>query len=365
MILHVSTVHHFSDTRIQKRMCNSSSKDFNVGLLCHDAEKVLDDGFEKYSLGTKPKKFFKRVFFKIPKALFIILKLKPKIVHLHDPELFFLTLILKSFGILSILDVHENYFETIKDKAYLSKPIRKLFSSFIGYYFKLCTASSNYIIVAWPKLSEVLKTNKALEIINNYPRSEDYLEQDIVKPVNRTFLFSGVISFERGLKEAVDLFNSYQKKNTEARLIVVGRFKSIYEKEYLYEMANGMPAIEIHEWMSQENLKVIMQNAHYGFIFFHDIPNHRHSIPNKLFEYIGTKTIPLTSSLPFLNSFISEYQIGVSADINDLDQYLSILQGIDEKHDLIYDKMNSLEGLFTWESEYEKLKGIYHKLLCI
>lgn len=360
MILHLSTVHHYSDTRIQKRMCNSASEDFNIGLMCHDAERIQDTGFRKFSLGKKPKKFLNRIFFKIPKALFYVIQIRPKIVHLHDPELFIFTLILPFFNMSVIIDIHEDYWTTVSSKYYLHPIIRKPIAFIAKVILNISCKYATKIIIAWPKIGDNLKYK--FIVINNYPRIKDYPFLINKEFDSTNFIFSGVISFERGFKEALLLFEKYYSE-TPKKFIIVGRFSSELEKIYFYENYSLDSRFEYFEWMDQNSLMKLMLESHFGFIFFHDIPNHRHSIPNKLFEYIACGVIPLTSNLPFLSEFIENHKCGVTNDIFNTQNYLLEIQRFMNNSNDLQNLLSNVKNQYSWEIEYSKLHKLYKSIL--
>lgn len=360
LILHVSTVHHYSDTRIQKRMCNSASKDFNIGLICHEANKITDTGFHKINLGLKPSSLKQRFLKSVPKAFRCILKEKPKAVHLHDPELFFLTFLLPLFKIKVILDIHENYWVTIRNKDSLPKFFKPLIQFATRMTLNLSVTLADKVIVAWPRIGDNI--NRDYTIINNYPLLSDYEAKPIKSKQIINFIFSGVISFERGFKEALTFYKEF-KSDLPKKLVIVGRFNSDQEKQYLEGNLMDNQNIEYFDWMDQNNLREMMYNSHFGFIFFHDIPNHQYSIPNKLFEYLNCGVIPLTSDLPYLSSFINKHDCGVSANIYNPHEYETILRNFLKRNKDLTNKLYELKQLYNWKSEYNKLCLIYKDVL--
>ncbi|MDA0326608.1 MAG: glycosyltransferase [Bacteroidetes bacterium] len=341
-------------------MCNSSSKDFNVGLLCHDADKVLDDGFKKYNLGKKPSSFIQRILIQVPKTFFQILRIKPKIVHLHDPELFIFTLILRFFNISTVIDLHEDYWSTINDKPYLHPLLKSPIAFLTKIILNISCKNANEIIVAWPKIGDNLKAK--FTVINNYPNISVYPNNIIKKHDSINFIFSGVISFERGFKEALLFFEEFHSE-VPKKFILVGRFNSELEKNYFSHKYSTDARFEYFEWIDQNSLMKLMIESHLGFIFFHDLPNHRYSVPNKLFEYIACGVIPLVSDLPFLSKFVKTHKCGISSDIFDIQNYvLETKKFIEENSDLQV-LFSNVKKQYSWEIEYSKLRKLYQDIL--
>jgi len=361
-IVHITTVHNPNDTRITKRMCNSIAEysDFYCSIICFEANLIKNKKLNKISLGPKLSRFNR--LFKIFDIIKIIKRNNFNIVHIHDPELFILVFFLNK-NTRTIIDLHENYWVSILEKHYIPKLFRKILQLFVQKYLNLCLKNCDLVVTAWPKINEYVK-KKNIITINNYPPANyDVVHKN--KSSTTRFIFSGLISFERGIVEAINLFEIFSS-DKKSELKIIGRFKSFDEKVYLNKVLKQHSNIELYEWMSQDELYQNMRWADFGFIFFHDIPNHRFSIPNKLFEYIQNKVIPLTSDLPFLYSFNKLNKCGVSSNIFNNEYFLrklylittdlTVKMNLLKNHDKIIQK-------YTWEEEFLKLHNCYLKLI--
>ena len=97
-VLHVTSVHKRSDTRIFLKECITLSVfGFNVHMLVSDGlGEEYESGVCIYDVGKSKGRVDRvtRVMFKIMVAIF---QINPRIIHFHDPELIFLALFFKFF----------------------------------------------------------------------------------------------------------------------------------------------------------------------------------------------------------------------------------------------------------------------------
>jgi glycosyltransferase involved in cell wall biosynthesis len=361
-VAHITTVHHHSDTRITQRMCKSISDDsnFDCSIICFNANLINFVNLNKISLGPKLSRI-KRLFI-LPKVLNIIVANKFDIIHLHDIELFFLIFFINNRKTKVVFDLHENYWVSILDKHYLPKPLREIIQNLVNIYLSICLKKANAIVTAWPKINEMIKVN-SVTTINNYPTLKTAeFNKNLKGPVN--FIFSGVLSFERGFKEALEFFQLFSKYNS-SEIRVIGRFKSIKEEQYFIGKLKELDNISYYEWLPQQKLYENMQWANFGFIYFHDIKNHRHSIPNKLFEYMQNGAIPLCSNLPFLSEFILKNNSGFSLNIFDHNENIQNIQTLllsPTAYTRILTNIQSTSQKFVWDNEFDKLRELYNNI---
>lgn len=370
-IAHVTSVHICSDSRILYRECTSlSNNGFDVTLLASNVDNniVKENPNIKFISTYKANFRLYRWLITLPIIVFKSLYKGFDVVHLHDPELFIFVPLYKLLGKKVVLDIHEDYFSTLKEKHYLPSILRSFISKAFALFFGTIVNKADLIICAWPKICEILSFEYKVKglIIRNFPNIELFrLGQNIEKENKEiTFLFSGVVSFERGIKEAVKIVSEIRKLNIDAKFHIVGRFKSIKEEEYIKSLKYDW--IKCDQWAPQSDLYKIMKNATFGFILFHDIPNHRYSEPNKLYEYMSVGLPSIVNKLPLLSQIISETNAGVIIDINNIDVNDIIYK---LNNNTIYSQMSSngveaVQSTYNWSHEESKLIFAYKNLVC-
>lgn len=356
-VSHISSVHHYNDSRIVKRMVTSllSQKTFKVKWVAQQASLSDLPGDVCFDLPKVKGKIW-RMLYLIPRVFHYVRVSRSDYYHLHDPELFLLVYFFRSKKF--ILDIHENYWISIENKQYIPLFLRSIIQSLVRAILDNAVKRAEKVVVAWPSISDEVDIETF--VIQNYPSIVQETDNDLhIKSSDElTFLYSGLICFDRGFKESLEVFKKISKSNN-CRFILIGRFKTEHEKRYFHDN-KGDENIHYYEWMNQKELYSWMRIAHFGFIFFKDLPNHRYSVPNKLFEYIHMECIPLLNDLPFLSTFNRYHSVGLTGNICNLDDFINKIQkAIDNGLDDFHINHKLIKNSFTWKSQEKEFLHLY------
>ena len=153
-ITHITSAHTRTDVRIFVKMCKSLVENgYRVNLLvCDGLGDSVRDGVNIIDCFT-PKSRFNRIFI-APLFLFFKAKsLKSHIFHLHDPELLFFGLALKSCGKKVIFDSHEDFPEQILSKHYLNSIVKNLLSFMSKFLEKFVCSQLSGVVAATPYIN--------------------------------------------------------------------------------------------------------------------------------------------------------------------------------------------------------------------
>ena len=125
-IVHITSAHSRYSTRIYHKMALSSVKaGHDVSIVVADGNRNQEtNGVTFYDVGQFKNKFL-RIFISSLKTVLMSRSLKADIYHLHDPDLLFWALLLRSVSSRVIFDSHEDYPVQILHKHYLPKVLRK------------------------------------------------------------------------------------------------------------------------------------------------------------------------------------------------------------------------------------------------
>jgi hypothetical protein len=128
--LHVSVVHGPDDPRVFERECRSLAEGgYEVGYLCPGATRGRYDGVELLPLPVRPRR---RRIAAAPEILETVRQWRPRIVHLHDPELLTLAPLLKAMGSAVVYDMHEYLPQAVLAKHYIPSSLRPSVSRLVG-----------------------------------------------------------------------------------------------------------------------------------------------------------------------------------------------------------------------------------------
>jgi hypothetical protein len=162
--------HSRFDTRIFYKQSLSLSKKYQVYLIVADGlgnKKV--GNIEILDVGKPINRLYR--FFVTPFVVYKnALKTKADVYHLHDPELLFISCLLKERKVKIIFDSHEDYQLQILFRPYLNKYIAFLISQLLFVYLLFFLPKVDGIVCATDEIKRrLIRFNKNIVTIKNYP----------------------------------------------------------------------------------------------------------------------------------------------------------------------------------------------------
>jgi hypothetical protein len=152
------------------------------------------------------------------------LRLRPHIVHIHDPELLPIAQLLRLTGAKVIYDIHEDYVTSLQQKQYLPRPLRALAALAMTRLERGVSAGCRRIIA---ERYYAERFPDALQILN-YPLAEEMNggarpactePMPTFDPKYAWYLYTGNVAFDRGALAHLDLLRAHRG----AALCSVGR----------------------------------------------------------------------------------------------------------------------------------------------
>ena len=131
-----------------------------------------------------------------------LLEAPPKVIHIHEPELFSLAIFAKkSFGAKIIYDVHEDYPIMINTFSRWNKYIRDLKIKFWIFKEKLFLRYVDEIIVASPAITNSNYKDMGFEsvLLENFPLKSFINSLNIKTKKNNSIIYHGSMGPERGI----------------------------------------------------------------------------------------------------------------------------------------------------------------------
>lgn len=347
-IAHISTSHSSDDPRIVYKECISLAKDFDVSLFCLrglNSKKLSSFNISFYPL-KRNQKLLSRIFRNQINIIWLSLKHKIDIVHLHDPELIITAIALKILGKRVVFDIHEN-FSRRRYKFNDAKTILK--SIFQVLYVALEKAAQYFLdklIVADKDIKDKFSSNN-VSIIHNYP-----LENYRFEAARNKIVYIGDISSDRGF----DYFDEINK--------IAERYSFTFEVYGRWDK----PSRDYYKgYILHNDIPKVLQESILGICLLKSTDNYINAVPTKVFEYLKYGVPVICSDfLPIRNKFKEVDGIFFS-DTNSRDQTLDLIEsalneikGSSDIHEQIrksYQKKN-----YNWTAEEEKLLEIYSEI---
>ncbi|MGA4506776.1 glycosyltransferase [Propionibacteriaceae bacterium G1746] len=360
-VLHLSTVHHSHDNRVRnKHALGLARSGVDVGLAIRATVDDPDGPFPVYAL-PQPRGRLDRLTGSQRKAWKLLCRLRPKVVHIHDPELVPMTwLWAKLYRAHAVYDAHEDLVKQIDTKPYLNryaKPFMKLASRLlIGW----ADRGMDAVVAATPEVAQGFGNPRTV-VVRNYPWLSDFTDHPT--PVPGRMVYVGDLSEERKLSLMIEATRRVREQVPTAHLVLAGRGLG-KAKQVLATEPDG-EVVRYLGLLPPTDIPGIVASAQLGLILLAPLPNYVNSLPTKLFEYMA-------GAVPFLGSDFEAWRTmfpagGVFVDSEDVDATVAamaqLLADPDRCARIGREGRGYLEQHFTFESQLEVLEGVTRALL--
>jgi hypothetical protein len=372
-ILHLTTVHPRFELRshIKEAQTLASSLPHKVLVMVADGKGNVNEGqglVSVHDIGALCVGRLGRMLRGSWRAFFAIRRIKPAIVHFHDPELIMLGVLLNVVGYKVIYDVHEDVPRQTLSKDYLPSAIRKPLSWVISAVEWIGAMAFNAIVPATPKIAERFPARKTVTI-QNFPIESELLRPASIPCAERqpSFVYAGGIAKTRGAVEmvrALELLSDIPG----ARLDLAGTF-SPHTLADMLQALPGWRSVHFHGQVSRAQVAQIMGGVRAGLVLFHPLPNHMEAQPIKMFEYMSAGLPVIASDFPLWRRIIGGAACGLLVDPLNSKAIADAMRWI-LKHPAEAEAMGrrgrQAVGLtYNWDAEAPKIINLYKKLLAI
>lgn len=368
-ICHISTAHNKLDDRIFYKECVSLSTDFDVNFVVQSDcnERIRDVNIIGLPIF---KSRLKRMLVNPIFAFFKVMRLNPKVIHFHDPELIFAGILFKLFGKKVIYDMHELVYCQINDKDWIkNQTIKKLVSFSYKMIEKLAMRLFDRIILAENGYSKYFDENYKKQLhkviyIRNFPvlklinNQKTIVNRDMTKIV---LLYAGGLTKIRGIKEIVDSL-IYVKQHSE--LWLLGKFDD-EEYQNACQSSTGWKNVKYFGYLKHEDVYQYTLSCDIGISLLYPLPNYMTSLPVKAFEYMACEKPMIMSDFPYWKDIFGDVALFCNPmDPKEIATCINELM-LDKDHANLMAKEGRKLILekFSWEAESQRLIEIYNQLL--
>lgn len=367
----LSSAHPPFDKRIFLREARTLSKhNYNVTHICpHDREEIRDN--VKILPIPKSRNRFIRMLRTLD-IFYLSLKYKADLYHFHDPELLPIALLLKWItGRPVIYDVHEYNSFSILTKHWIPPFIRKPISYLVDKVEKAIAKRLSAVITVNEHMKDLfLKYNDHTVEVCNYPVLKD-LEHKITNvKKNKTIIYLGYITIERGLEIMLETIPMVKEKNPDAEFLLVGPLilgsASSKTRDKLKQYIEKKHAQVTGEVPFQQAMEYLMESS-IGWIPILPTLNYQHAKFIKIFEYALCGKPIVASRIGFMADLIEEMECGVLANPFDaMDHARAInylLEHPEEGQNMGEKGKHAVKVRYNWEKESKKMLKLYNELL--
>ena len=363
-ITHLTSAHPRYDARIFVKECCSLAKNssYQVSLIVADSlGDEIKDSVHIYDVGKLSARL-KRMFYTTKLVLNKAIALDSDIYHFHDPELIGVGLSLKKMGKKVIFDIHEDVKKQILSKAYLNRFLKNIISYMYKNYERYACKKFDYLITPTPNIYSYFKTiNSNVQEVRNYPILEELLDDTPWNEKKDVICHIGSLSKTRGISELIDSLAM-----SKTPLLLAGSFRPVSYEDELRRL-DGWRYVDYQGFLSRDEVKECLSKSKIGVVTLHPTQSYLEAIPVKMFEYMASGIVVLSSDFEFYKELLHEHNCAVF--VNPLDAKAIALH----VNELMVDNERMKEmgengkkaviEHFNWAIEEQKLFDVYERLL--
>ena len=307
------------------------------------------------------------------------LKLKPDVIHFHDPELLLLVplfhLLLKKSPRI-IYDVHEYFVDSLADKYWIPAKLRPIVVRLAGILEKYLAAKVDAIVCAVQEQTMLYGYfNGPIVVLRNLPRLTLFSNPVPVPSLDMPgfkLIYVGLILPKRGVSTLLQAMNILRKDGYKnIKLFLLGPPTS---QTYIDEIHNYIQEHRLEEqvyWLGyipHTELKHYLANADVGMAPGRFTRQYRRpAIATKLFEYMLGGVPIITSDQPHRRKYIEESHCGLAVPADDVqahaDAILWLYRHPEDARAMGQRGRDMVLDHYTWEIEAPKLLALYQNLL--
>lgn len=366
-VLLITTVHPRTDTRVFSRVAPflASDPEISLSVVVADGQGAEDRGtFVIEDIGSPGRGRLGRMTTGLILAAREILRRRPHILHLVDPELLLLAPLARSIGIAVVYEAHEDLAADVRDKHWLPVVARPAVSVFAARTLRILLRWTDGLVANTPSIARSLHAFDPV-VIANYPvLSATPADKRADRDTVLTCVYVGGITRIRGLTElvrAIELIN----QNRPAKLLLAG---PVSPPAYLDELRTepGWKRVEYIGSIPNSDVPALYARADIGCITFLPAPNHVDAQPNKMYEYMASGLPIVASDFPQWKTLIDSGPFGKTCDPTSPTSIADTVITIAE--DARFARLCAERGPratadhYNWASESRKLANLYVRL---
>ena len=296
------------------------------------------------------------------RAVLRAVRMRPHVVHLHDPELIPWVAVLRLLGIRVVFDSHEHIAASMENKSYLPRGVRGLAQRASRWLVSLVDRAASGIVTATPAIAEDF-ANERRVVIQNFPILAQWAEVDEERRPASRLVFIGGLTEGRGAFQMLDAIERLGVSHG-ATLTIAGT-----ASEDLLGRLRAHPGWRHAEFvgmLDRAELAELLADSTIGVVLFLPEPNHVYSQPTKMFEYMAAGVPVLASDYPLWRELVVTTDVGLVADPLDGDAVVrAAAQLLDDPAARARMGRNGrelVEATRNWAVESEKLVAFYDDL---
>jgi glycosyltransferase involved in cell wall biosynthesis len=366
-VVHLTSVHDASDTRITHRECATLAEGgYEVVLVAPGPVRSLPSNVRHRSVPLPRNRLerFTKTLWNVYRAA---VDERADVYHFHDPELVTVGAALRMRGARVIFDVHEDIALDIKTKAWIPNFLRPTVSACTTLGLRTIEHCFTAIVPATPTIASRFSHRRTI-VVRNYPRLKELTMGGSPAPFAdrpmQAMYLGGDITLVRGGCKIVEAM-AHPSMPAQARLLLSGNFEDDGVKAQLMALP-GWPRVDAPGRLSRPAVAEAMNRSRIGLIVLQPTATFAAALPTKLFEYMGAGLPVIAPRFLACRDIITNNDCGILVDTRDPDELAEAMAKL--FNDPVTAQAMGERGRaavherYLWEGEARNLIGLYAEI---
>lgn len=361
-ILHITTAHRADDARIFHKECGSLWRaGYDVALVAPgEAQAATAERPAVIGLG----RFGSRIgrMLQSPwRVLRILVRERPQLIHIHDPELLLLVVPARLMGCRVVYDAHEDAPRHITSKPYIPAAVRPLVARTFEIFENLMTRLCGLVVAATPDIAaRFTKEGRRTICVRNFAIGSEFSQGSAER--ERSLVYIGGLRADRGIYDMVALA---ERLGLKLHLAGPGWPSGLVDE---LKTLPGWRHVVYHGVLDRAGVAELLATASVGLVLLHPRPNYITSLPVKMFEYLAAGLPILASDFPYWRSLVGNTEAIAFTPAQDVEAQAKDALALFDRIDAAPTAMRAearriFKESFSWEAEEGVLLAAYEALI--
>lgn len=367
-VVHVTSVHPATDTRILYKECKSLLEaGYDVHLVAPgdrlDEEVINGIPVHRVAIGISR---LDRILVGSFRAMKAAVALAPDIMHLHDPELIPHAWWAQLRGISVVFDMHEDLPRALTHKSWIPRRIRAITGG-IALCYEYFALRQLPVVLAEDSYSQRRPWLKRFTIVRNMPVAAIFqgLPTGSLAPMRLAYI--GHVSPERGCMTALEVLAELDRRGFAVEYDCVGKVPPALEREMgEFIEVNGLKNVRFHGYLPAHHGYQAIAGCSIGLALLHPVPNYIDSYPTKIFEYMAMGIPVIASDFPLYRKVLEDTGAGIPVDPRNIgkiaDTIVRVLSDQTQWSEFAARGRGAVAKRYSWEAECANLTNFYKSL---
>lgn len=312
IIAHVSSAHRTSDVRIHLReAATAAAAGYEVHVIANEHRVALPaTGVTVHGLAPLGGRI-RRMTFGSVRAIVTGLRVRPDVMHLHDPELVWAIKPLQLLGKRVVYDAHEDLPTQALSKEYLGRRAARVAAGVARFVIKLA-AGADRVVAATETIAGTFPPQTTV-LVRNFPTMRLGAAPTPIMARPQAVAYLGVMGPSRGSDVMIDSFSDVNFPD-KWKAVIAGPATDDAYMQQLRNRPGWRDKVDYRGFLSTDAARDLLDECRVGIVTLKRTPAYLDSLPTKMFEYFAAGVPAIASDFPLWRAIIERYDCGLLVD---------------------------------------------------